>query len=406
MIDDTELAERIRAADKRLRNWCVDRALPLWASAARTPEGGFYEHLLPDGRPDTAAPVRIRVNARQTYAYAHATCLGWYAPGLDIANDCAAFMQRYCMAGDSASADGDFTGLAYILSTDNCVIDGRVDLYTQAFYLLAMAYLHRAGGGDAAVSAARSACTFLDREMASPHGGWIESLPAGSAHALPRRQNPHMHLFEAFMALYEASGERVFLDKADHIYDLFVHYFHDRKTGVLLEFFTEDWSRDSHKGNLIEPGHMMEWAWLLSVYARIKRIDLSDEIRSLHAEALARGLNPETGLLWDEMQIDGTVTKPTHRSWSMTEYLKASIALADLGDREAAATIPGIVDRLFAAYLETDIPGGWHDQRDADGRIISDTMPTSTFYHYVCACAELSRFAAKTGADQASSASR
>ena len=54
---------------------------------------------------------------------------------------------------------------------------------------------------------------------------------------------------------------------------------------------------------------------------------------------------------------------------------------------------------MFDAYLTADIPGGWHDQRDADGAVITDRMPSSTFYHYLCACSELTDLAASLTPD-------
>lgn len=389
MIDNAERIHDIDAAATRLRQWCMNEALPLWAERGRNARGGFYERLFHDGTPDIGADIRIRVEARQTYVYAHATRLGWY-DGLAIADAGRAFMLEHCMVGGPWDGNSAYPGLAYILSPGRGIVDERIDLYTQAFFLLSMAWHYRASGAESSLDIARRACAFLDRAMASEHGGWIESLPD----ALPRRQNPHMHLFEAFLALFQASRDPAFLTLADRVFALFEKHFLNSQNGVFLEFFTPDWKPAGDGGDLIEPGHMMEWCWLLSVYATLKDIDLSAPIRMLYEGAMDRGLNPGTGLLWDEVRISGDVTKPSHRSWSLTEFLKASIALARLGDRVAADRIPLLTERLFSTYLDTDIAGGWHDCRDAEGALIPSPMQASTFYHYMCACAELDRFAA------------
>src|SRR2546430_13023820 len=45
---------------------------------------------------------------------------------------------------------------------------------------------------------------------------------------LPRRQNPHMHLLEALLALHVATGEKNWLRRAGALVDLFKRRFADR----------------------------------------------------------------------------------------------------------------------------------------------------------------------------------
>src|SRR3546814_14300515 len=75
-----------------------------------------------------------------------------------------------------------------------------------------------------------------------------------------------MHLLEAFLALYEASGEAHWLARAQSIHDLFRRHF--LQQGQLVEFFDADWREVPQDGRdgarrLREPGHFFEWAWLL-----------------------------------------------------------------------------------------------------------------------------------------------
>ena len=388
MMLPTDHAADIRSASARLTAWCRDKALPLWAGAARTEKGGFYEQLTMDASPDRDCPVRVRVVARLVYAFAHAGYLGWHGKAGAIADAGKEFLLAHGIMHD---ADGAFAGMAYLMTPDGTVTEARIDLYSQAFLLLAMAWHYRATGDASSIALAEEAMAFLDKQMGSPAGGWIEGLPAGDT---PRRQNPHMHLFEAFMALYQATNDAAWLEKADHVYGIFEKKFFDPQEGVLLEFFTDDWTPDPATGDLIEPGHMLEWCWLLSVYGALRDIDLSSPMRRLYDEAMKRGMNAATGLVWDEMKLSGEVTKPTHRSWSLTEFLKASIALARQGDADAASRVAPLTDKLMETYLATPVEGGWFDQYDAAGAVISDTMPTSTFYHIVCAVAELDALAA------------
>jgi len=104
---------------------------------------------------------------------------------------------------------------------------------------------------------------FLDAHLRSPHGGFLEGLPA----SMPRRQNPHMHLFEAMIATFDATHEPVFQNRAGDIFALFVANLYDKQKRVLGEYFEEDWSKIEPVS--VEPGHQAEWVWLLKGFERI-----------------------------------------------------------------------------------------------------------------------------------------
>jgi hypothetical protein len=50
-----------------------------------------------------------------------------------------------------------------------------------------------------------------------------------------------------------------------------------------------------------------------------------------------------------------------------------------------------MLDVIFNRYLTAPTPGGWYDQIDPNGRVISKDMPTSSFYHVFCALVEYLR---------------
>src|SRR5262245_65403394 len=60
------------------RRWLFEDALPFWAKhGVDRVNGGFVEHLSLDGtRPDSGFK-RVRVIARQTYVFCHASLLGF-----------------------------------------------------------------------------------------------------------------------------------------------------------------------------------------------------------------------------------------------------------------------------------------------------------------------------------------
>jgi len=366
---------------ERARNWARAHALPLWAEqgwdAAR---GGFYERLFMDGRPDETAPRRARVQARQIYVYACADVLGWHDGAALASKALDVLVERAWRAGGRP-------GWAHLLSPEGEVIDPRRDAYDHAFFLFGLAWHHRATGDAQSLSLARETIDFLDEALGAERG-YLESDPP----VLPRRQNPHMHLLEAFLALYEATGDKDFLARAGRMKQLFDEVFFDAGKGALREFFTADWApADGPAGRIVEPGHHMEWVWLLSRYDAASGENNQATGARLYDFALEHGSDARTGFLVDEIDVDGAMMRASRRSWPQTELIKAAAAMHEAGRAGARETGEAALGALLDTYLDVDPKGGWIDQYDENGQPVSTTMPASTFYHLFCAMAEAER---------------
>lgn len=368
----------------RLREWAVRQALPLWATAGfdiRT--GRFYECLSLKGVAIEEIPTRLIVQARQIYCFALAARRGWY-PGAAEIVECA----FGAMVRDYHASDGE-PGWVYSRMLDGRVADSRRDLYSHAFALLAIGSYLSVVNRSEARSLAVKTFEFIDRRMHAPKsGGYVEALPTQSGW---RRQNPHMHLLEATLALWSATGEASYLGRAGEMFGLFASRFYRADAGVLGEYFTSKLEpADGEAGEIVEPGHLYEWIWLLRWLQRETGRSVEPYVSALYAHAAAYGHDRE-GLIVDEVRIDGTHLVPTHRVWPVTEAIKASIVEAELGRTDAMDKIAGLANLLFERFLSDACPGGWNDKLDEEGRPISANVPASTFYHLLCAIDELER---------------
>ena len=371
------------AAADRLMTWCSSAALPVWSSCGVDSNGRFVEQISQQGSAEADVNRRVRVQFRQFYALTHSHILG-------LSTDLTATAERAMTQAIADSFDADDAalerGCALLLRADGSVLDSTRDLYTQAFYLLALAWRFRLSQDTKWLEAADREIAFLEQQMGSPEGGYIESIPP----RLPRRQNPHMHLFEAFLALHQASGEARYLKLADKIFDLFEAHFFDEESDCIIEYFTQDWQPDPLQGGRIEPGHMMEWAWLVDQYGKQSGRSVSAYSHRLYAKAREIGLDPVTGLLMDEVRMDGTPIRKTRRSWPQTEYIKAASVLAQSGHAPALGHVTDVIETLLDTYLNTEVPGIWWDSYNADGVAADNSAPASTFYHYMSAVAAVS----------------
>jgi mannose-6-phosphate isomerase len=348
-----------------LMGWLAGAAWPLWlARGVDWNARAFHESLtLEDHRCD-AGFRRLRVVARQVYVFseAHRRGLPRAAEAVELGID---FLRR------RAALPGG--GYAWRFGLDGRVADARIDLYDQAFVLLALAAATAVLPAAPLRALALALDTMIETRMAHPAGGYRESLPP----ALPRRQNPHMHLLEARLAAAEAFGEAQFLDHATPLVMLFRQRFlHD---GRLAEFFDEDLRPVPPHG--VEPGHHCEWIWLLHRHARLCGTAPPPEAALLQGFVDRHAVLPESGALMDGVAPDGAPLNTSARLWPQTERLKAEACRA-VGDpaRQGAAA------RALAAYLRPD--GLWHERRLPDGSLSGEPAPASSLYHLTCGILE------------------
>jgi len=359
-----------------LRSFIIENALPLWSGEGwDSTAGGFVDRLDTEGRADRLAPRRTMVQARQIYCFAKAAQMGWYADGKEIA-----LKGLDHLLSKARSPDGQ-PGFVHRLDADGAVLDPRRDTYDHAFVLLALATVYSLDRDAQVRSEIDAALSFVDTKLRSPHGGFAEGLPA----TLPRRQNPQMHLFEAMIALFDATHDLAFQQRAGEFFGLFMASLYDKQRQALGEYFEEDWSKIEPM--VVEPGHQAEWAWLLKGFERITGCPTGRPRGELLATAL-RYQEEATGCLVDLGDTAGNITQHTRRLWPQTEIAKAWIAQAESGEVGAADQARAALARLDRHYLRHPVAGGWYDQFDGDGTSLVATIPASSFYHVLCAVAE------------------
>jgi mannose/cellobiose epimerase-like protein (N-acyl-D-glucosamine 2-epimerase family) len=375
---EEQLAPTDDAADVvgRLKRRVIDHCLPLWSGEGwDTVAGGFVDRLDQDGRADRQAPRRVFVQARQIYCFAKAAQMGWYAEGRAIA-----LKGLEHLLARAKSPDGR-PGYVHTLAPDGAALDARRDTYDHAFILLALATVYTLDR-DAQIRAEIDALLlFLDAKLRSPNGGFFEGLPA----SLPRRQNPHMHLFEAMIAAFDATHDLAFQQRAGDFFALFLGNLYDKQARVLGEYFEDDWSKIPPV--IVEPGHLAEWVWLLRGFERITGCPTGQRRCELLQSAL-RYRDGATGCLIDVGDADGNIRRDTRRLWPQVELAKAFIAQAETGEAGAAEQARAALMRLERHYLKHAVAGGWYDQFDRDGASLVATIPASSFYHVLCAVTE------------------
>jgi len=348
---------------ERVRAWLVDAALPLWLNTGvDRKHGGFEESLTLGGTRIAGQNKRVMVQARQIYVASHAAMLGLSHGALDAARHGYEFLTRHAWHPDG--------GWVHSLSATGEVRDAKRDTWIER------------------------TVAALDAVLGDGTGAYFESRPA----ALPRRQNPHMHCFEAMLALFEATGEQVFAERARRLHDLMRERFFDSKSGALRELYGDDWRPlPGAAGDFVEPGHHCEWVWLLDKFERLTGDDTSATRASLFDFAMRHGRHAETGLLVDQVGVDGRVRLSRLRSWPQAEALKASLTRIERGEVAAWGDADHFANGLLDRFLATEPRGLWHDHFGADGVLLNKAVPASSLYHLFSSFSELLRVAEAHG---------
>jgi mannose-6-phosphate isomerase len=363
--------------------WNRLQALPVWATRGFDAEHGrFFERLDLNGDA-IVLPHRAMVQARQIYVFAHASALGWFPEGATLAETAMKSLRR-----DFIEDGAERASIAFSIDplTGAKASDVR-DSYTTAFVLFATAHLYALNGDRTLLALADRIIAHVDRDIMDPLHRGVSDV-AGD-HTAPKRQNPQMHLLEAYLALEQAAPGRGYLKHADALITLFYDKLVDEQNGVLLEYFSGDWNThpDPAMAAVFEPGHHYEWIWLLDRHEQAAGADHALWSSKLQRAASQFG-HASNGLIVDEVNANGSVTKPSHRLWPHTEAIKAAAVRHRAGDPEAYEFANKMATLLADQFLDRPFVGGWTDQITEAGAAKVGYVPASSLYHLFLAASE------------------
>jgi mannose/cellobiose epimerase-like protein (N-acyl-D-glucosamine 2-epimerase family) len=353
--------------------WLTEHAWPLWLEhGVDWQRRAFHEHLDYSSLQCRASFRRLRVAARQTYVFSKAAQHG--VPGATE----AVVLGLDFLRGTAQRADG---GFAWRFDLDNRPIDETRDLYDHAFVLLAFAAAAGVVGAEQVRGDALALVDHIALVFAHPDGGYRDSIPADGR----RRQNPHMHLFEALLAATEAFGDAAFFHHARDLAALFADRLLQAREGALPEDFDDALAPVRDTGRFrTEPGHHYEWIWLIDCYQTVAAAvgapagpDLHEAARLLFDFAERYGVSAANGLVFNGLWSDGAVADGGFRLWPQTERLKA---LA----RRRPDGLPAAVMAL-ARHVAGVRPGLWIERMDAGEQAIAEPAPATSLYHLTAA---------------------
>jgi sulfoquinovose isomerase len=297
-------------------------------AASINPKGGFFE-LDDEGLPlnEDNSTRQIHVTTRMIHCAVVGSLIG--RPGSDEIIDHG---MDYLW---NKHRDQKFGGYVWSLDDEGKGDDAK-QAYGHAFVLLAGASAKLAGH-PLADKVLADATEVIERRFWDDKAGAVreEFGRDWSQISTYRGQNSNMHLTEALMAAFEATGEKPYLDKAVRIAQRII-----RDNAVPLghrvaEHFDESWVVDKaykHENEMFRPsgttpGHWLEWARLLYqlwVLSNKQHSWMPEAARNLFRSAVELGWDKVHGGFFYTLDWDD---KPAMREklwWPVAEAIGAA----------------------------------------------------------------------------------
>ncbi|WCN10440.1 AGE family epimerase/isomerase [Marinomonas mediterranea] len=348
-----------------------------WQEHAFDPLRGFsYESMRHNWERNKVGRVRLLTQCRQLYTLSHASLS--YSDCVN--NSLLTPLFDFILAHFKQDQRWIFS-----LNDDLEKLDTKTDAYALAFVLLSFSHYFKATGDERALKEIKATHDFLQSNMRSEFGGFEECYPVD--HSLVRRQNPHMHLLEGYLAAYKVTQELAYKAQIDKLLTLAHSVFFDPKTDTLREFFLEDWKVHLSEGHVIEPGHHFEWIWLLHEANKVcpspANIEVANKLWSIAAK---HGLSEKSGV-FNQIHADSYATLDAgKRIWPITEYLKA-LCVIDLNRSEKLDRFEKALLFLKDHYLTTD--GRWNEYLNENDLPKDFPLPGTTTYHIFLGLSEV-----------------
>lgn len=369
----------------------IAHTMAFYHPRAIDPAGGFFHYFRDDGTVYDSEHRHLVSSTRFVYIYAMAACEFQQAAYLDAARWGLRYLRE-------VHRDSNSGGYAWTVR-NGAPEDRSNQCYGVAFVLLAYATARKAGIAEAAPWIDET-WDLLELRYWDPQARlYRDEASADWVFGPYRGQNANMHMCEAMIAAYEATGGARFLERALLLAQRMTVEQAALAGGLVWEHYDSNWQVD-WKYNLdnpkhlfrpwgFQPGHQTEWAKLLMLLDRYSgEAWLKPAACRLFDRAVEHSWDAENGGLAYGFAPDGKVCDDDKYFWVQAESLAAAARLADgTGD----AQYWDWYERLWAYSWQHFVDhqhGAWYRILDVRNRKYSDEKSPAgkTDYHTMGAC--------------------
>lgn len=372
----------------------IARTMDFYHPHCIDPAGGFFHYFMDDGTVYDHANRHLVSSTRFVFNYALAALEFERSDYLDAARHGLAYLRD--VHRDPASGAYAWT------IKDGEVLDGTRHAYGMAFVLLAYASALKAGVEEAAPWIDETWQLLEARFWDADAGLYRDEADTDWNFSSYRGQNANMHLTEALLLAFEATGDPRYVDRAMAVADAITRRQAAQAGGLVWEHYDQDWNIDwdYHREDPkhlfrpwgFQPGHQVEWTKLLLILDRHRPRDwLLPHATALYDTAVERAWDEVNGGLCYGFAPDGAICDGDKYFWVQAEAL-AAVAL--LAERSNDARHVADYDRLWGYAWQHFVDhqyGAWYRILDQQNRKYSaEKSPAGkTDYHTMGACHEV-----------------
>ncbi len=185
-----------------------------------------------------------------------------------------------------------------------------------------------------------------------------------------------LHLFEALLALQDATGTPAVGDDIAALAAFLEQRLYQPKTGRLPWRFTADWRPlPASQGGVINFGYQVEWAYDLSLaVTRGLSEDYHPFAQTLLDDAIALGYDSTEGGLFESADYEGKLLSKHKGTWQQTQLLCALMHFATVRGRTELWPLFNKSLKLVQTRIMDREHGGWFQRVDA----LESTDPRAT----------------------------
>ncbi|KAF0201788.1 MAG: N-acylglucosamine [Bacteroidetes bacterium] len=304
-----------------------ENILPFWMNRVSDPQtGGYHGKILSNGTVVSDAARGAVLNARILWTFSAA----YNATGRD---EYLKEAQKSCQYFVNHFLDRQNGGVFWSIDANGRVLNGRKQIYAQAFAIYALSEYYKASEDTEAIIYAIDLYNLIEKyAFDSLHNGYIEALSqewrgledlrlSPKDANLPKSMNTHLHVLEAYTNLYGIWKDKELKAQLQNLVKIHHEKILNPRTGHFNLFFEMDWKPASEHYSY---GHDIEGAWLIrraaSVIDNQMLLNASD-LKALYMArvTLAEGVAADGSLLNEG--LNGHVTDYDRHWWPQAEAI-------------------------------------------------------------------------------------
>lgn len=267
-------------------------------------QGGFYGEVGNDNQALANEPKGIVLNSRILWTFSAAFLLRHEQDDLALAKRAFDYIVTHFY-------DAPNGGFYWSVTASGEMLDGKKQIYGQAFTIYGLAEYFKATGDEKALELAKETFAYIEQHSFDPnHLGYIEAFDQNWQTLADLRlsdkdlnaeksMNTHLHIIEAYANLYQVWKDERLAKAIKNLLLVFRKYIITESYHLSL-FFSVDWRPQS---SIISFGHDIEAAWLLQECA--EKLGDDDEVKRfktiaiLITAAATKGLDKDGAMYYE-----------------------------------------------------------------------------------------------------------